>query len=669
MRHLAIAVSLAATAALAQTYTFTPFAGGGPGAIDGIGADARFNAPESVGVDGAGNVYVADEGNDTIRKVTRDGVVTTVAGLAGDAGWRDGFGASARIYGPAQVAVDRSGIVYVRDSSFGLVRKITPDGAVTTVAHDIDAIAVDRRGNLYVFDRLYDAFFRISGTTTQLTGNVRGALGSAEVLALAADDDGNVFAITSDNAIWKLSADGSFALFSGKQYAYGLVDGPADKAQFSWPYALAADQRGNLYVADSGNGALRKVARDGSVSTIAIRSFDGSKLQAVHGVAVDDDGTLFIADAEANAIRTITPSGFMTTLAGSGGGEIIDGTGTSARFLSPTAITADCSGNLYVDDDTTIRRISFDAAVTTIARSFSEPYGLAADCSGNVYIADRGRNVIDRITANGSVSTIAGVEYYSGREDGHGTAARFELLSGLTLGADGNLYATDFGMIRRITPTGDVTTVGWSDDSEPGDFTGPQAIATDASGDFYIADSDVRKIDANGTVTTLASEEAQSVAVDAQGNVFFTKWPYHELRMLAKSGGISTAAEGFDNPAAIASDKRGRLWMMSGQEILKGVPSLPDRATIDAATGLIGVTRQLGTTTHDAQRWQWTMIRRPATSHAELSSTTTASPTFTPDVADLYVFRLTATDGTRASVTDVALQVVPVAKHHTAGRR
>ncbi|MFL6540405.1 MAG: protein kinase domain-containing protein, partial [Chthoniobacterales bacterium] len=214
-----------------------------PGHEDGPASAATFRFPTGLAVDLAGNVYVADIGNQTIRKITAAGVVSTLAGEAGEAGSADGRGASARFNQAHGVAVDRTGNVYAADFGNHTIRKITPEGVVTTIGGQAGSPGSnDGMGTSARFSAPYD---------------------------VAIDQSGNVFvADTSNHTIRKIAPDGGVSTIAGVAGNVGNADGPGPRARFAIPAAVKADASGNIYVADFGNYAIRKIAPDGTVSTL-----------------------------------------------------------------------------------------------------------------------------------------------------------------------------------------------------------------------------------------------------------------------------------------------------------------------------------------------------------------------------------------------------------------
>jgi sugar lactone lactonase YvrE len=210
------------------------------GSGDGTGSAAGFNSPSGVAVDASGNVFVADSGNNKIRKITPAGIVTTLAG-SGAYGSADGVGRSASFYGPVGVAVDASGNVYVADQTNNEIRKITPAGVVTTLAGSIAAGSAD-------------------GTSSAASFN--------NPSGVAVDASSNVYvADTGNNEIREITPAGVVTTLAGSG-AYGSADGTGSSASFNDPFGVAVDASGNVYVADIYNFEIRKITPAGVVSTV-----------------------------------------------------------------------------------------------------------------------------------------------------------------------------------------------------------------------------------------------------------------------------------------------------------------------------------------------------------------------------------------------------------------
>jgi sugar lactone lactonase YvrE len=319
------------------------------GYADGAGNQAQFRLPNSVAVDPAGNVYVADTANNIIRKITPDGFVSTLAGVPGTHGSTDGPGKHARFWAPFGITVDRAGNVYVADTANNIIRKITPDGFVSTLAG-----SVGHPGN-------QDG----TGSNAQF----RNPWG------VAVTDQGNVFvADMSNNTIRKISPTGVVSTLAGQAGVSGSRDGMGADAQFNNPFALAVDPEDNIYVSDSANNTIRKITPNGAVSTLAglpgqAGSTDGNGTTArfwnPQGLVTDDHGNIYVADTGNNIVRKITPTGIVTTLAGPAGINGIPGeVGAVARFNNPSGVAIDRVGNVYVADTNNhaVRKMSLAAA-------------------------------------------------------------------------------------------------------------------------------------------------------------------------------------------------------------------------------------------------------------------------------------------------------------------
>jgi sugar lactone lactonase YvrE len=332
-----------ATLIVASPLTIITLAGsaGSSGSADGTGSAARFNRPSDLAVDSAGNVYVTDTANETVRKITPAGVVTTLAGLPGTAGTADGAGSAAQFFSPTGIAVDSSGNIYVADTDNHTIRKITPAGVVTTLA--------GRAADPGSFDGSNALFNSPSDVTVDGAGNV-------------------YVADTGNNTIRKITPAGVVSTLAGLAGSRGSADGSGSAARFSAPEGVAVDSAGNVYVADTNNHTIRKISPAGAVSTLAGLAGTsgvndgvggGARFQYPSDLAVGGSGNLYVADTDNHTIRKISPAGATGTVAGQAGASgSADGTGSTAHFYYPTGIAMDGSGNIYVADtnNNTIRK-------------------------------------------------------------------------------------------------------------------------------------------------------------------------------------------------------------------------------------------------------------------------------------------------------------------------
>jgi sugar lactone lactonase YvrE len=599
---------------------------GGSGSADGVGSEARFNTPLDVASDAAGNIFVADIDNHTIRKITATGAVSILAGAVGMPGAVDGHGSDARFFMPRGVATDAAGNVYVADYGNHTIRKITPAGVVSTLAgaagqigsaDGYGGVALFRRpsdivsdtfGNLYVTDTGNHTIRKISpagavstwaGTAGQ-TGAINGTGTAARFNSprgVAVDAASNVYvADTNNQTLRKISAGAVVTTFAGTAGEAGSVDGSF--ARFNLPERVVIDSAGNLLVSDTGNHTIRRITPAGVVDTLvgtagASGTTDGSGSAARFnypiGVTIDSAGNAYVADSGNSTIRKITPAGAVSTFAGAAlQSGSYDGSGSAARFNDPNGIATDLAGNVYVADSlsNTIRKIAPAGVVSTLAGTpeiagsadgigtaarFSTPLGVATDSAGNIYVTDYGNSTIRKISPAGVVSTLAGMAGQMGFEDGIGSAARFYAPYGIATDTAGNVYVADLNhTIRKISPAAVVTTfAGRADQQGSADgsgnaalFSAPQGLDTDSAGNVYVADTynhTIRKITPAGVVSTFAGTARLSgshdgigsaarfsnpndVAVDAAGNVYVADQNNHTIRRITPDGMVTTVA-------------------------------------------------------------------------------------------------------------------------------
>jgi sugar lactone lactonase YvrE len=323
-------------------YTITTVAGNGARGFGGDGGPAtaaKLDNPSGVAVDRDGNVYVADYGNNRVRKVGPDGTITTVAGT-GEPGFAGDGGpaAKAKLQGPYGVYVDAQGNLYVADQQNHRVRKIARDGTISTAAGD--------------------GRERLAGD-----GGPATAASLAYPDAMVVDDQGNLsIADAGNHRVRRVSADGTITTVAGTDAGYSGDGGPAVRARLNLPASLALDRKGNLYVGDLRNHAIRQVTTDGAIHTVAgtgERGFSGDGMPATRarlnepgGVAVARDGSLLIADGVNCRVRRVGPDGVIRTIAGTGRkGHVGDGGPAAQAGLSILDLLAvDARGTIYVAD-------------------------------------------------------------------------------------------------------------------------------------------------------------------------------------------------------------------------------------------------------------------------------------------------------------------------------
>jgi len=630
----------------------------GPAATTSAALLANVAKPGGVAVAPDGSVYFTDYGNERVRKITA-GAITTVAGdgMVGSGG-DGGPATAAELNDPYAVAVAADGSVYVADSGNNRVRRISPAGVITTLAGDGQAgfggdngqaskaeldrpygVAVAGDGSVYIADFGNNRVRRVSpsGVITTFAGDSKdgytgdgGPATSAELsepFGVAVAADGTVYIADSGNSvIRRVSPLGVITTVAGNgQDGYSGDNGPATSAELGYPEGVAVAADGSFDIADDGNQDIRRVNSSGVITTVAGNGQTGYRgdngpataaaLSDPTGVAVGRDGSIYIADHNNNRVRRVSPSGIITTFAGDGEGGFSgdNGPATAAELTSPNGVAVGRDGSIYIADrgNNRIRRVNPSGIITTVAgdglqgfggdkgpatsAELDSPTDVVVGGDGSVYIADYGNNRIRRVTPKGVITTVAGNgEDGSSGDNGQATAAALSDPVGVAVASDGTIYIADYGndQVRRVSPTGVITTIaGNGEDGSSGDngpatsaeLSEPSGVAVGGDGSVYIADSgnnEVRKVSTAGIITTVAGDgqngfrgdngpatsaelsEPTAVAVAGDGSLYIADYTNARIRRVNPRGIITTVAGGAsdligDNGPATAADLSG----------------------------------------------------------------------------------------------------------------
>jgi hypothetical protein len=625
----------------AQEYQWSTYAGnpGGLGYLDGTGTAAQFAYPQAVAVDGSGNIYVADSANQVIREISQ-GVVVTIAGAVGKTGTANGPLTSARFDDPTGIAVDGSGNIYVADTGNNTVRLIT-SGTVSTLAgkpaisgtddgldkqarfHAPSGLAVDGSGNVFVADSGNNTIREIflSGSVETIAGmptfsGTDNGVGSVALFdrptGLCYDSSLQVLFIadSGNDTIRALDVPSDYvSLFCGEPGQSGDSSGGPSITTFNNPTGIAVVNK-EFFVADTGNDEIRALNFNGVSKPFVGRfntpgSRDGDHFWAHFNspmqLATDGSGNIYVADTKNSTIREVTLQGTVTTIAGSAPDiGYVNGPGLNALFAMPEAVAVDGSNNVFVTDtkNDVIRRVSSLGVVSkysgqvgvtgtddgTTTAQYDQPGGIAVDGSGNVYVADTDNDTIRMIDVTGNTTTIAGTPGVSGTDDGPGSTALFDHPHGLGVDSNGNIYVadTDNDTIRIISG-GTVSTLagvpevsGTQDGPEAqAEFHAPMGLVVDGTNGLYVADT------MNHTVRFIS-------AADGSVSTFAGK-PEHP----GSANGIKKAR--FDFPTGIAVDNANSVFVTdAGDNTIRKITSKGVVSTIGGTAGLFGSTPGFG---------------------------------------------------------------------------
>ena len=614
--------------------TLTRIAGNSRAGYSGDGApalQAQLNSPAGLAIDSAGDIFIADSGNNVIRKITADGNIHTFAGNGTPGFSGDGNPAiQAQLLSPAGVTVDSSGNVYIADTGNSNIREVTTDGNINTFAGSgFRGFAGDTDAATNAELNVPEDVFVASNGTLYIADT-----GNADIRAVAPGTINNVSVPVINTVV------GSTTI------GYQGDGAAATKASLFQPWSVVVDSAGNIYIAEYGNNIIRMVNTSGNISTIVGNttlgfSGDGSKatsamLNQPTGVVVDGSGNVYIADSWNHRIRKVS-SGNINTIAGNGvlsySGD--GGPATSAQMNGPLGVAIDQSGNLYIADsgNAAVRHVTPTGLISTYGNDpVVRPQGVAVDAAGNIYVADPPANVVREIAVSGAVTTFAGTGTagYTG-DGGPAGSATLNSPTGVAVDVSGNIYIADYGnhAIRVVAAGGNIHTIagngtaGYNGDSvaaTQASLNFPLAVAVDHSGNVYIADSAnhrVREMTTDGIIHTIAGTgvagytgdggaavdaeivSARGIAVDPSGSVFFTDGGSRireiyggYINTIAGNGTAGYTGDGggaieaeLNGPTALAVDNSGNLYVAdTANNAIRKLQSAPPGITLEAVT-------------------------------------------------------------------------------------
>ena len=608
------------------------------------GGVAQMGAPRGVAYDAQGNLYFSDTTYHVLRKVDTDGTMTIVAGVPGTRGRADGSALQATFSEPHGLAFGPQGDLYIADKGNRRVRKLSTDGIVSTVAggggmsiyqpspahqalfYEMWDVAVDSKGVIYVADGPSIRRIGTDGITSLFYGGMA-------LTSWAVDVDANDIVYFTDavyRTVWR-------SRFPGQFEQWGVAASPQDA--LSWPVSIAALGDGSVLVGDMGGGGIYRISNAGVLSWW-VRG-DGALVQGApldaarnwpfsspDALAAGRNDRIAVADAWQHTIARVSSSRAVSKLIGDPIRGATDGASAEARFRDPQAVAIGPSGDLYIVDTRRLRKIdAVTGQVSTIVGSVNDSDGnsvidstssIAVDRDGRIFFTRPNRHIISRIDPNGTISVLAGRDGREGYADGVGSSAAFTYPSGLVVDPRGDLLVADRGnrVIRRITPSGEVSTFvgtagvpGTSDGKgTSAQFAYPTLLAISEDGVLYVGDaSRIRKVTSEGEVTTLAgSQEGWSIdgrgaeaqfgflhglTVGSDGIVYVTEARGSFVRAVEPNGQVTTisapefffheAEDGtrpFNVPSGIAAGRDGRLYVTTSRGAILAAERLYNEA-------------------------------------------------------------------------------------------
>jgi len=594
---------------------------------NGPASAAQLNQPYDLALDAAGNLYIADYGNQRVRALGTDGNITTVAGDGSSGSSADGGPATAALLlGPRNVATDLAGNLYISDFDGHRVRRVAPDGTIGTVAGIGIAgfsgdggpataaqlafpagLALDGAGNLYIVDSTNVRIRKVlagTGTISTILTQQSFGMPNIQLSGLAANPAGNLYIPESGNSfVWQLTPAGALTQVAGApgSGAYTGDGQPALQTALNTPVEVTLDTAGDLYISEArrvrcvtaATGIINTVAGDG---TFGFSGDGGSALTAVLNTPtglVLNNGSLYIADQNNDRVRAVAASGTISTVAGNGTPSYAgDGLpAVSASLFGPDGLAFDSSGNLYIADarNNRVRRVDPSGMITTFAGNgtsagfggegdpatltpLNSPQGVVPDLAGNVYVSDTGHNRVIQVDASGNIHTVAGTGTAGDASGGSTSLGELYNPSGLAVDNAGNLYIADTQnhRIQMLAAGGTISTIagtgtnGFSGDggaAAAAELSYPSAVAVDASGNIYIADTGnnrVRLITTDGNIDTIAGTgnaayngdngaaldialyNPGGLALDGQGDVWVADTGNNRVRMLSAAQTVVT---------------------------------------------------------------------------------------------------------------------------------